>query len=58
VPPRSTPPEQTWPGLAKRKRIAAERKEQVARRLRIEADELDKKWAVYCAARATERQAS
>jgi hypothetical protein len=52
---RSTPPEQTWPSLATRKRMAAERREQEARRFRLEADELDRKWAVYCAERDAEQ---
>ena len=45
--PRSTPPEQAWPSLAKRKRMAAERREQEARRMRLEAEELDRKWSAY-----------
>jgi hypothetical protein len=56
MPHRSTPVEQTWPGQASRKRMAAERKEQEARRQRIEADELDRKWAAYCAARDAAKQ--
>jgi hypothetical protein len=51
MPHRSTPVEQTWPGRAKRKRMAAERREQEARRLRYEAEEFDRKWAAYCAER-------
>jgi hypothetical protein len=49
MPHRSTPREQLWPPIAKRKRMAAERKEQAARQLRYEADELDRKWADFCA---------
>jgi hypothetical protein len=56
VPHRSTPPEQTWSSLAKRKRMAAERREQEARRMRLEADELDRKWSAYRVERDAAKQ--
>jgi hypothetical protein len=55
VPYRSTPREQSWPSLSTRKKLAAERKEQAARVLRIEAAELDRKWEAYCAKRDAEK---
>jgi hypothetical protein len=54
---RATPPEQLWPSQATRKRIAAERREQEARQLRLDAAELDRKWAAYCAQREAEAEA-
>jgi hypothetical protein len=53
----SPPPQQLWPSQAKRKLIAAERREQEARTLRIEAAELTRKWAAFCAQRAAEQVA-
>ena len=44
---RSTPVEQTWPSLAARKRLAAARRECEAARLRVEADDLDRRWQEY-----------
>ena len=57
MPHRSTPPEQAWPSLAKRKRMAAERREQEARRMRLEAEELDRKWSAYRVERDAAKQA-
>jgi hypothetical protein len=38
--------------------MSAERREQEARRLRYEAEELDRKWAAYRAERDAEKAAS
>jgi hypothetical protein len=46
-----TPLEQTWPSLAARKRLAAEKREREAARMRAEADDLERRWRDYVAKR-------
>lgn len=55
MPYRSTPPEQYGRAHAVGKRRAAERREREAKRLRAEADELDRIWYEYKARRDAER---
>jgi hypothetical protein len=58
MPHPTTPPQHTLRGLAARKRLGAERREQEAARMRAEADELDRRWADYCAGRDARKAAS
>ena len=57
MPHRSTPPEQYGRAHAATKRRAAEKREREAKRLREEADELDRIWYEYVARRDAERTA-
>jgi hypothetical protein len=57
MPHRSTPPEHTFPGLATRKRMAAEKREREAAKMRAEAAVLDRKWREYIAKRDGRSQA-
>jgi hypothetical protein len=57
VPHVSSEPEQTLPSRAALKRKAAEKRETDARRLRDEADDLDRQWTEYRAQRWPEKSA-
>jgi hypothetical protein len=58
LPYRSTPVPQTWPSIARRKRLAAERREADAARLRAEALEYDRKWRQYLEDERPKQEAS
>lgn len=58
MPYRSTPPEQTLPGIAKRKRNLARKRQREADLLLAEARECDRKWREYVAKRDGTEQAS
>lgn len=49
MPRPSPPPERSFPARAQAKRLAAERREIAAVRLREEAEELDRRWREFCA---------
>jgi hypothetical protein len=58
MPYRSTPPEQRGRAAAGQKRKAAERREREAKRLRAEADELDRIWFEHRAQEIAKKQAA
>jgi hypothetical protein len=53
VPHRSPPPQQTLPSIAKRKRLAAAKREREAAVFRAEADAIDRQWRDFLAERKT-----
>jgi len=55
MPHPSPEPERTLPSRAAHKRLAAERREAAAAKLRAEADELDRRWREHRAERYPER---